>query len=324
MLYVENSCMDVAVDFGLEYHLLADIFNGEEILMLWRTTPTVMLGRNQLARAEINLRAAKERAVTVVRRMSGGGTIYTDPGVWQVSFILKRPESLDFTPYLKRIAVALRAMGVPAHQHGRNDLLIGDKKVSGMAQYIMGDRMVFHASVLYNADLEALGGLLTVSPEKLATKGIRSVKKRVTNISNYLPGPADSEAFGLMLGALLSGPDAHRYSVTEQDMAAARKIAGERFANDDWTIGRDPRYDLVKKTRFPAGGVELALGVKGGVILSCAISGDFFTSGDLVALENALAGCPMEREALLRALAPHEGLIVGVDASSIADLILSD
>ena len=128
--------------------------------------------------------------------MSGGGTIYTGMGGWQFTFIQhKEAGEIEFSQYIAPVIGALGEMGVSAAFNGRNDLTIDGKKFSGNAQYRLGDCIVHHGSLLFGTDIAQMVASTTVDSYKITSKSIKSVRDRVTNISEHLPAPMDAETF---------------------------------------------------------------------------------------------------------------------------------
>ena len=139
MIYIETGSADVYYNFGLEYYFTLEKRLPETVFLFWRTTPTLMVGKYQKVLEEINKPYADEHGIHLVRRMSGGGTIYTDMGGWQFTFIQhKEAGEIEFGQYIAPVIDALREMGVSASFNGRNDLTIDGKKFSGNAQYRLG------------------------------------------------------------------------------------------------------------------------------------------------------------------------------------------
>ena len=159
--------------------------------------------------------------------MSGGGTIYTDMGGWQFTFIQhKEAGEIEFSQYIAPVIDALGEMGVSAAFNGRNDLTIDGKKFSGNAQYRLGDCIVHHGSLLFDTDIEQMVASTTVDSYKITSKSIKSVRDRVTNISEHLPSPMDAETFKeTMVRHIMNGSPA-AYTVTPEDDARIREIAG--------------------------------------------------------------------------------------------------
>lgn len=303
MIYIDNPSMDPYYNFGLEQYLMKDWAPGDEVFLFWRTEPTLMIGNYQNASAEINEAYARQKGIHVVRRISGGGTIYTDPGGWQFSFIVRAPggAAIDFRRYAEPIVRALRSLGADAAFNDRNDILIDGKKISGNAQYHCGGVVLHHGSLLFDTDLEELVRSITVSDEKLVAKGIRSVRQRVANIRPHLREDMTSLQFkDAMLDALLGECDS-RYTLTSADIAKARAHA-DGLRSWEWNYGREPRLSTVKGERFAGGRVDVHLDVDKGRITGCRITGDFFCRVDIAQIEKALVGRRLCRDELLQAL----------------------
>ena len=193
MIYIETGSTDVYYNFGLENYFATEKRLPDTVFLFWRTTPTLMVGKYQNILEEINKPYADAHGIHLVRRMSGGGTIYTDLGGWQFTFIQhKEAGEIEFGQYIAPVIDALREMGVSASFNGRNDLTIDGKKFSGNAQYRLGDCIVHHGSLLFDTDIEQMVASTTVDSYKIISKSIKSVRDRVTNISEHLPVPMDA------------------------------------------------------------------------------------------------------------------------------------
>ena len=187
MVYIDLESTDVYENFGLEYYLAKEKKLEDTVFLFWRTTPTLMLGKYQNLAEEVNLPYAREQKMNLVRRMSGGGTIYTDPGGWQFTFIDRyKEEGIEFKKYLSPVLDALAKLSIKAEFNGRNDLCIEGRKFSGNAQYHLGESIVHHGSLLFSTDIEKMVNSTTVDEYKIISKSIQSVRERVCNISDHL------------------------------------------------------------------------------------------------------------------------------------------
>ena len=160
----------------------------EDVFLLWQNDPTVVIGKNQNAYAELDLDYVRARGIRVARRITGGGAVYHDGGNINYSVIAvgAAEGGLDFAPYTAPILEALLHFGVRAELSGRNDLLVGDRKISGNAQFRADGRVLHHGTLLYDSDLEVLSSALRVDEEKLRAKSIRSHRSRVVNIRTLI------------------------------------------------------------------------------------------------------------------------------------------
>ncbi len=297
---------DAKFNFALEKYAMEELDIGSSYFLFWRTAPTLMIGRYQNTLAEINMPYARAHNIDIVRRITGGGTIYTDPNGWQFSFIVRDPgeKRIEFSYFTKPILDALHSIGVDAQFSGRNDLTIDGKKFSGNAQHVRRDVMLHHGSLLFDTDLEELVRALNVDDEKIVAKGIQSVRQRVTNIADYLPEKMTSLAFrDLMLSYLLR--DTKTYTLTERDIRRILEIRAEKFDQWDWNFGKDPQFNITRENRFAGGKLSVRVFVENGQISDIRFYGDFFAKEGLDQLQIALRGCRYEaasvREALIAA-----------------------
>lgn len=296
MIYIESNSTNPFYNFALEYFLMREKnLPNDKIFMFWRTEPTCMIGRYQNTIAEINERHIKENNIQVVRRITGGGTIYTDLGCWQYSFINRgKAEQIEFKKYLEPIVEALKQIGIKAEFNSRNDLAIDGKKISGNAQCMCNGYTLHHGTLLFESDLEELVKSLRVDDYKIISKGIKSVKERVTNISEHLPIDVDIEEFkSLMVKNIMKsslGFEKKEYVLTSADIKRINEISKELFETWDWNYGKSPKFNIVKTTRFAGGKVEFKFDVNKGIIEACSIYGDFFGDVDRTKLYDDLVG----------------------------------
>ncbi|MCL2820460.1 MAG: lipoate--protein ligase family protein [Oscillospiraceae bacterium] len=237
MIFVQNDSNDAAYHFSAEEYFARYAKLKEAVYMLWQTGKTVMLGSNQMLSAEIDVDYAKKSDILIVRRSSGGGAIYTDPGT--VLYTVIEPISGDISLHRENIASeiikALGKMGVPAERKGRNDILVDNKKVSGFAQYTSGNHVCTHGSLLYDADLETLTNVLIPNEEKLRPKGISSVRSRVTNIKLFTKaGFSTGEFIAALKSNLIINTEHKEYIFADNEIQKITQIYNEKYKNDDW------------------------------------------------------------------------------------------
>jgi len=307
VLYLKPESDDASFHFAVEEYLLEHSRLDQPIFMIWQTRKTAMVGLYQVVDAEVDRDYAQAAGIQIVRRQSGGGTIFTDLGTLLYTLILPQTDQ-DFQQVLRErlagpIAMALGKLGIPAVVEGRNDILVAGKKVSGLAQYVRRQQDYSNYSLLYNADLNMLASVLQVDEEKIRSKVVRSVRSRVTNLREHLPAPDSTlEFWGLLEKALDEQWGLQGYTLSETDLVKVREIYSEKYANPKWTFGRDPKFTFRGSKRFPAGKVEVYLEVAGGGIRSCAICGDFLGTASIRELESVFEGLSLRREAVAVAL----------------------
>lgn len=325
MIYIETGSSDVYYNFGLEYYFTVEKRLPDTVFLFWRTTPTLMVGKYQNVLEEINKPYADEHGIKIVRRMSGGGTIYTDLGGWQFTFIQhKDAEEIEFQEYIAPVVDALKEMGVAAVFNGRNDLTIDGKKFSGNAQYRLEDCIVHHGSLLFDTDIEQMVAATTVDRYKILSKSIKSVRDRVTNIADHLPQAINPEAFkDCMVGHIMQG-STNTYTLTPADDARIREIAVALFDNWEHIYGADPKFNIERTGRFAGGKMQFKIEVKRGIITNAAVYGDFFSTLDSTTICAALIGCRYERAAVLEALQSHgiDGAVYRISGEEMAGTIV--
>lgn len=314
MLFVENEPnKDPRVNLAIEEYLIKNIAPEEEILLFYINKPSIIIGRNQITVQEINVDYVEQNDIIVVRRLSGGGAVYHDLGNLNFSFIA--PNSPDnfhnFRKFTQPVVDVLQKMGVAAELSGRNDILAEGKKISGNAQYVSGPRMVSHGTLLWKTDLSRVGAALKVKPAKFESKGIRSVRSRVANITEFLPeNPPDIMSFRQrIIDGVFGGGKVNQYHLTETDWQGIHKISRERYQNWDWNYGKSPAFAINRETRYTGGTIEAHMNVgRGGAIEEIRFFGDFFGRRDVAELENALKGADYKLESIRQAL---EGMNIG-------------
>ena len=326
MLYVQTGSDDACWNLALEEYFATVKKPGEMVFFLWQTKPTLVMGKFQNTNVEISMDYVRAHGVKVVRRMSGGGTIYSDKGNWMFSFIdYDAPgEGIRFKAYMQPILDALRGLGVDAAFNGRNDIVIDGKKVSGNAQYRLKGTTVHHGTLLFDGDIEAMVASTTVDDEKILSKSIRSVRDRVTNIRDHLQLPMAARAFGEYLKGSVMGEGGRVYVLTEEDRAAIERLTWEKYESWDWTFGMNPRYSLERSARLPGGRVTFRMDVEQNVIRAAALNGDFFAGERADELAAALVGCPYDRDAVRRRLVDgrFEDVIYGVTIEQLVSTIV--
>ncbi|MDR0653218.1 MAG: lipoate--protein ligase [Synergistaceae bacterium] len=309
MLYIEPKSTDAAFHFAAEEFCMSSPGSGP-IFMTWHTGKCVMLGCNQIAHAEIDVAEAEREKIQIVRRSSGGGTIFTDPGTLLFTVILPLPfDGASDAKKLERdfaaapIVRALSQMGLDARLEGRNDIMLGCGKISGLAQYVKKNVLCTHGSLLYDADLDALSRVLRADEDKIRSKALRSARSRVTNIAFHMDVPMTFIEFWSELKKILfKSLDITEYVLTDRDIAQIETIRREKYANPDWTYGRAPRFSFRNRRRFPMGTVEVFLDISKGIVESCRIHGDFLGLVPVRALEESLEGRPYRQSDMERAL----------------------
>lgn len=293
MLLIDSPSHNAYFNIASEEYLLKK-FTTEDLFLLYVNAPSIIVGKFQNTLAEINLDYVKEKEIKVVRRMSGGGTVYHDLGNLNFSFhtLLGQNDFGDFSFFTQPVLNMLNGLGVPAVLQGRNDLLVDGKKFSGNAKLARHGKMIQHGTILLDSEMEVLGEALKVNPLKFIDKAIKSNRSRVTNLINYLPIETTTDDLKKLLTQeiMKNNPEAERYELTGEDLQGIQQLMTEKYETWDWNFGFSPNYNFKKAIKVPAGFIEVHLDVVHGIIEKAKIFGDFFASKPIEELEGLLIG----------------------------------
>ncbi len=327
MLLIDSPSTNAYFNIASEEYLMTR-FPTEDIFLLYVNAPSIIVGKFQNTLAEINLDYVRGKNIKVVRRMSGGGTVYHDLGNLNFSFhtLLGQHDFMDFSVFTAPVLKLLQDRGVPAVLQGRNDLLVDGKKFSGNAKLARHGKMVQHGTILLNSEMEVLGEALQVNPLKFIDKATKSNRGRVTNLIHYLPPNTTTQQLKEWLTAeiLSTNPMAQRYELTMEDLAGIRKLQQEKYETWDWNFGFSPQYNFKKAIKVPAGFIEVHLDVVKGLIEKARIFGDFFAARPIEQLEEQLIGRRHDRMELQQLLSevPLTEFFGKVTVDEILDVFL--
>ncbi|MBE6631528.1 MAG: lipoate--protein ligase [Ruminococcaceae bacterium] len=325
MIIYKNTCTDPYFNLAAEQYMMEAYKDNEDIFMLWRNEPSVIIGKNQNAYAEINGDFVRENSIKVVRRLTGGGAVFHDLGNVNFSFIVPAAENteIDFRRFTEPIIKALGSLGVKAELSGRNDILIEGMKVSGNAQCVYSGKTMHHGTLLFSADISDIAGSLNVNREKMESKGIKSVRSRVGNISSYIDQKLNVEQFIDCIENFISKEyGAVKRCLSEEDITKIKHLADEKYSRWEWNFGESKQYAFVNKKRFPFGTVEINCDTENGIIKKISVTGDFFGTSDVSVLGERLTGKRYLKEDILPCLSDIGDFIHGASSEDIAELLL--
>lgn len=313
MIFVPNENNDPRVNLAIETYLLKEMPLDEPMLLFYINDPSIIIGRNQNTIEEINTEYVEKQGIHVVRRLSGGGAVYHDHGNLNFSFIMPDDGNSfrDFEKVTKPIIQALHDLGVDgAELKGRNDLVIDGMKFSGNAMYATEGRMFAHGTLMFDSDIDEVVNALKVRKDKIESKGIKSIRSRVTNIKPFLPKEKQgmtTEEFRQDILLKIFGVDSveeiKTYELTEEDWKKINLISDEYYRNWDWNYGKSPSFNLERRHRFPIGSIEVRMNVEDGQIKEIKVYGDFFGLGEINDVEEKLTGVKYEKQAIREAVA---------------------
>lgn len=303
MLLIYNDKTNPYFNLAMEEYFLKNFC--DDIFILWRNEPSIIVGKNQNTLSEINIEYVKENNIPVVRRQSGGGAVFHDLGNINFTFIANDKKGFsDFKRFTQPIINLLRTLDIDATFSGRNDLLIDGKKFSGNAQYNYKNRVMHHGTLLFSSQISDLSNALKVNPIKFEGKGIKSVKSRVTNIREHLKKDISILEFkDLIINYLLNTNSNNKtYDLTNDDIDNIWLLANNKYNSWEWNFGNSPKYSLTNQLKYPGGNVEFNLNVEKGIIKNIKFFGDFFGESDVSYIENLLVGIKHDEDSIKDAL----------------------
>lgn len=322
MLYVslpDNKQRRLSFYLAMEEYVAKQV-ESNDCFFMWQVAPSVIFGRNQLIETEVNVAYCREHGIQTYRRKSGGGCVYADMSNIMFSYIT-RDEAVNFTfnKYINMVVMVLQRLGVDARASGRNDIMIGNRKVSGNAFYHVPGRSIVHGTMLYDTDMRNMLGAITPSTQKLTSKGISSVRQRIALLKDYIQlGIEEFKTFvreNLCDGELL---------LTDSDIEKIDEIEKE-YLSPDFIYGNNPRYTVTKRDHIDnVGDVEVRLEMKNNVIKSMTMLGDFFITGNIDdGIIKPLKNVELTDVGLSSAL-PEDlsHIVMNLDRTSLVELLL--
>jgi len=305
MINLINSSTDPYFNLALEEYLLCE--KQEEYFLLWQDRPVVVVGRNQNTLEEINLAAIRSKGVEVVRRLTGGGAVYHDLGNQNFTFIINEQSKLsfDFARFTQPVIKTLQKMGVNAENTGRNDISIAGKKFSGNAQCRWKNRLLHHGTLMFDCRIEDMAEVLNVKAEKISSKGVKSVRSRVSNIREHLQDEFSMEEFKALLTRTVreEGVLEQDRALSEAEIYRVESLRDQKYETWEWNYGSSPPFNVKHCETFPWGTLDIRLEVVHGLIKACTVYGDFFSDADMVEFTRHLQDVPYNAKAVYEKLA---------------------
>ncbi|WP_029608586.1 lipoate--protein ligase [Mycoplasma simbae] len=268
-----------------------------DVLILYQHDNAIIIGNNQNAHEEINRQYVIDNDIKLARRKSGGGAVYHDMGNINFSFITDYNKQGGYERFLAPIIGFLRSLGLNAEFHGRNDVHVNGCKISGNAQYLSKNRIVSHGTILYNVDLTKLSNALNPARIKYESKGIQSVRARVTNVYDELSEKMDVETFIQKLieyfvehndGVLLEVP-------YEKYKDQLQKIT-EQVSSEDWIFNKGATFSFRSGDKFKGGIVHVKGNIEKGIIKDIRFEGDFLSKKDVAEIEPLFNNLPLKED----------------------------
>src|SRR5690625_1812078 len=257
MKFIDNNGItDPYINLALEEYVLKNFGEEDTYLLFYINAPSIIIGKNQNSVEEINTEYVDANNIKVVRRLSGGGAVYHDEGNLNFSFITKDDGDSfhNFAKFTEPVVKALNSIGVPAELIGRNDLLVEGRKISGNAQFSTKGRMFSHGTLMLDSEIEHVVSALNVKKEKIESKGNKSIRSRVANITEYLDEKITMDEFkSLILKSIFKVDDIEnvpKYELTEEDWKNIHSISEKRYQKWEWNYGKSPAYNKKATHKF--------------------------------------------------------------------------
>ncbi|MDO5717732.1 MAG: lipoate--protein ligase [Tissierellia bacterium] len=301
MRYIFSPSNNCYWNLALEQYVFDNLDKDYAYFMLWQNDNTIVVGKHQNTAAEINADFVKENGINVVRRLSGGGAVYHDLGNLNFTFIDDNPDDIfDFSRFCNPVVKALASLGVKVAISGRNDMTIDGKKFSGNAMYKKKGRVMHHGTLMYDSNLDILTKALKVSKDKIESKGIKSIKSRVTNVKPYMKEDIGIDKFiDSLRDYMFRENDMVEYNLTDEDIANVDKLYEDIYSKWEWNYGASPKYTVLKERRIEGfGKLEIYMDIKGGKIKDISFYGDYFGNGDSKELTEILRDVNLEEKSL--------------------------
>ncbi len=298
--FIKGESTEPAFNIASEEYLLKE--KDAFYIYVWRNAPAVIVGVNQNTLSEINVNYLNSNGIKLVRRITGGGAVYHDLN--NICYTVIAPYKMDegtFKSFSAPLISFLKTLGITAEFSGRNDVLVDGKKISGTAETVYKDRIMHHGTLLFDTDFTVMQKVLNPDKIKTESKGIKSVKSRVTNIKNYLGDKLNVNTFMDMLSVYLKN-DLEEYFFSKEDLEKITKIKENKYDLYDWNYGYSPKGNNEIKARFSFGTLTLHFDLMDGKIENAKFSGDFFLLKSLDEFYGKLNGKKWQKESVSLAL----------------------
>lgn len=307
---------------AMEEYVARHLQEEGDCFFMWQVEPSVIFGRNQLIENEVNMDYCRAHHIQTYRRKSGGGCVYADMSNIMFSYIT-HDENVNFTfnRYINMVVLVLQQLGVNASTSGRNDVMIGNRKVSGNAFYHIPGRSIVHGTMLYDTNMQNMVGSITPTGKKLLSKGISSVRQRIALLKDYIP--QSLEEFKTFVRQRLCQDER---LLDLHDVESIREIEKE-YLSDEFIYGNNPRYSIVRRQHINnVGEIEVRMEVKNNIIKAANIMGDYFVVGDTDrGILLPLRGCELTHSALTQALPERmDHYIMNLQKENFIQLLLQD
>ena len=325
MKYIISKNNDPFFNLATEEYLIKNL--KEDIFYVYVNRPCVVIGRNQNPHSEVGLNYLKENDIWLVRRLSGGGAVYQDMGNFNYSFILKDKANdlYDFKKYSQPIVDALKKYDFNVYFSGRNDLLIDECKISGSAQFVDGNNLIHHGTLLVDADFSNVKNILLPHNKKLKSKGVKSVQSRVGNLVDFTKEKLQVNSLMQKLSKIIGEKE---YVLSKEDEKGIWEIANKRKAAIEFLVQKKGKYDKSIYEYFPGfGAIEIHLNFDHNKIKEIAIFGEYFSKKPFNELQDQMVGINYEYESVknfVNKIANFKDYFYNLKKEDLVNLILKE
>ena len=299
------------INLAAEEYLTMNAAEGEMTLFLWQNAHTVVIGRNQNPWRECDVEAIKRDGIYLARRISGGGAVYHDMGNLNFTFIA-RDGLYDTARQTEVILQACRLLGIDASKTGRNDLTVDGRKFSGHAYYSSQPYNYHHGTIMMDVKADDLTKYLNVPESKLKSKGVASVRSRVTNLRDHLDGELASADTAVLIRAMQdamirAAEKEYGSEAVYEELPEVPEELLVKYASEEWRLGTRIPFEKELIHRFGWGEAEVQLSMKGEYIRDCRIYSDSLETEMFGVIADLLKGCRYDA-ASIRELKLPEGI----------------
>lgn len=331
MHFYRNQSTNPYFNLALEEYLFMNEQPKMPLFMLWQNENTIVVGRNQNVMEEINLQFVNDLKIKVVRRNTGGGTVYHDLGNVNYTFIQEKDSSMgmDFLQFSLPIIKTLQKWGVKAECTKRNDLRINDLKFSGSAQAEKNGRILHHGTLLFNSNLDFLRAALQIKNDKFQSKSIQSVRSSITNISDHLSEKISIDDFCNELISVMQAESLlEPLLLSERDLSEIKKLTLDKYQKWEWNYGHSPGYQVEKVRGLSNDNNPIKIKIdvnRHGRINTIQFEGPFNGSTQINDLENILKNKEMKSAVLLETLSfcNINYFMPGINSNELVEMILN-
>ncbi len=305
MIFIRLPRTDPFFNLAAEEYILRN--SREDVLMLWQNEPSVVVGKHQNVVAEVNMDFVRENNIPVIRRISGGGTVYHDLGninITQITTSGKQENLIDFRKFSQPVMDFLKQFGLKAAFEGKNNLVVNGKKFSGNSAHVFKNKVMHHGTLLYSTDLERLEKVIHPGSSHIVDKSIKSIRATVGNIADFLEHPVEISVFKARLEQFLIG----YYHINKildlsgEEQKAIEKLVQEKYRKWEWNMGYSPKYAIAGERDTEYGKFQVDLHVREGKITDIAL---FFEGKKLEKIEQKLLGQKHDKVHLRKILADN-------------------